>query len=421
MKIKNWYKKIISKGISICTLSLMFPSLSLLLTCCIDPFNPDVSEPINLLTVDGSIIKGRETQSIIIKKSIAINDTGFIEVENCQVKVVDDQSNEFLFEEGEEGEYTSEIDDERLVINRSYRLIIETPEGERYESTPEIMHESPPIDTVYYHIEEDYSLNSNEEFSGLRFYIDLKAKEEGSRYFRWIIDETWELRMPLIAEYAIIGDSTYIMPPHFDPVWGYVQQRLVADPIIIKIDEPIHICWKNLVFKGMFLENTLNLSKNEKEKIPLHFVRGKSEKLRVKYSINVQQYALSEGAFNYWQQKKVELQESGGLYTTQPAQTMSNIVNVNNPDETILGYFWTSTKSEKRIYYDGPFENKIFYDCPPDTISISPFTFPWGPSYPIYYYILPGSFNLLQITSLARCFDCRMHGGTLEKPEFWDN
>ncbi len=133
----------------------------------------------------------------------------------------------------------------------------------------------------------------------------------------------------------------------------------------------------------------------------------------------MQQYALSEGVFNYWQQKKVELQESGGLYTTQPAQTISNIVNVNNPDETVLGYFWTSTKSEKRIYYDGPFENKIFYDCPKEELDTTPSAFPWGPSYPIYYYIENPYFDI-KITALARCFDCRMHGGTLEKPEFWD-
>jgi hypothetical protein len=39
---------------------------------------------------------------------------------------------------------------------------------------------------------------------------------------------------------------------------------------------------------------------NEKKKIPLSYISGESEKLNVKYSILVKQFALSDGAFDFW-------------------------------------------------------------------------------------------------------------------------
>jgi hypothetical protein len=160
----------------------------------------------------------------------------------------------------------------------------------------------------------------------------------------------------------------------------------------------------------------LNLVKNEKKRIPLHYVLPTSGKLDVKYSCMVYQYALSEKAYNYWHQKKIDLQESEGLYTTQPGQSKSNIVNINDPEETILGYFWASSRTEKRIFFGGPFENYRIPKCVLDTLGGPP----TEPPYPAYFWLLGTSISSLYLVGHQRCFDCRSKGGTLTKPDFWE-
>jgi len=290
-------------------ISLLLLISALVLTYCIDPFNPDVSEDANLLTVDASLIKGREIQKITISKSASLDESGFSPVINCNVMIVDGSGNVFNFEEGPNGIYTARIDDDRLVYNSTYQLIIETANGARYESSHELLYESPPVDSIYFKEEMNFSLNANMEVYGLRLYIDLKAKEEGTRYFRWTIDDVWESRTPFQAITAYLGDTVFIYDPTdstntYNPydtviVFDITDTALIpvdtlvtftpfdTVPVFKDVDEPIHNCWDSSNINGLYTANTLNLLRNEKKKIPLHFTTGRSIKLRVKYSCRV--------------------------------------------------------------------------------------------------------------------------------------
>jgi hypothetical protein len=160
-----------------------------------------------------------------------------------------------------------------------------------------------------------------------------------------------------------------------------------------------------------------------------------------RYSCLVSQYSLNEGAYHYWHSKKVEIQESGGIYFSQPSQTVSNIKNINNEQETVLGYFWTSAVKQKRIFYDGPFildarpgpcETEVIslYDYIGEDIKDpTKFVLTNKSAFPLYLeskilrlidpITLQGYWDTLYLTTYKPCFDCRLQGGTIKRPDYW--
>jgi hypothetical protein len=364
-------------------------SISLTFNLCIDPFEPDINEEKNLITIDGCLIKGQEKQTITITSSSSLMEAEFIPVENCIVKIIDGSGNEFMFYEESAGIYIAEIDDKYLQYNRNFQLVFSTPEGNTYESAHETLLESAPVDSFYYVKENQYSSSSEELEERVQFYVDLKAPEEGSRYYRWELVETFEYHSP----YLIFG--------YYDGQNRYYY-KIPSDSL--------HTCYTSQKVSGLYSSNTVNLIKNEKKKIPLNYVNRSSIRLSVKYSLLIRQYALNEGAYDYWHLTKVEMQESGGLYTTQPAQSLSNIKNINDKEEKVLGFFWVSSCSEKRIFFEEPSQ----YVKPFDWCVLEPFTSThhYGP-FPVYFGTRKNK------TAAQVCFDCTLRGGSLEKPDFW--
>ncbi len=64
----------------------------------------------------------------------------------------------------------------------------------------------------------------------------------------------------------------------------------------------------------------------------------------------MKQYSLGEEAFHYWNELKKTSQEQGFLFDRQPALLKSNIHNVNDESEIVLGFFTMAGVVEKRAF-----------------------------------------------------------------------
>ena len=378
---------------NILLISMLFTNgLIINFTGCREPYDAEINEKVDAIAVDGSLIKGREKQTVIITRSAPLNDISYLPVTDCQVKIVDELNNEFHFTEESDGDYTALIDDNLLVNNRKYKLVFVTPDGNVYESGFETIIETAPVDSVYPVRETLYSSSEQQDVDIIRFYLDLKAPATGSRYYRWELTETYETHSFYHIDYIFDGEEVIMTPD---------------------LRDSVYYCWITSGINELYSSNTVNLIINEKKKIPLNHHLSTSRKIAIKYSLLINQYALNEKAYDYWHQKKIEIQESGGLYTVQPGQGTSNIRNIHDDAEKVLGYFWVSSLSEKRIFYEDPFSyRRPFGFCELDT-----FLPPYPGPFPIY---LTGdsAFGPLYIAD-PECFDCRLIGGSLEKPAFW--
>ena len=91
-------------------------------------------------------------------------------------------------------------------------------------------------------------------------------------------------------------------------------------------------------------------------KKPFGFVPNNQleQKLHHKYSLLVKQYSLGQEAFHYWNELKKTSQEQGGLYDRQPALLKSNMQNVNDETEIVLGFFSMAGVVERRAFAEKP-------------------------------------------------------------------
>jgi hypothetical protein len=358
---------------------------------CTYPYNPPIDDYQNLLVIDGHIVKGDKIQTINISRSSPYNDPDQLPVSGCLVNVVDNTGKSFKFTESSKGVYNAAIPDDQLKYNNFYQLFVTTPDNQNYESTQEILYPGNPIDSVYY-IEEPGQTAATGRMEGIQFYCDLKAPATNTRYFRWVMEETWEYH----RKYPI------------EVKWD--QNKKVTLP---RNSDTLVVCYLTMPVTGFYSTSTENLTTNEKKRIPLNYVSNQSNRLEYKYSLLLRQYSLSENAYRYFNTKKTETQESGGLYQAQPGQSFSNVVNPDNPDDKVLGYFWASSVSEKRIFATPPFKFSIFPYCYTELLDWSNSIVYRGKKF--YITTIEGA----EYTAPEKCFDCTKGGGKLKKPDFW--
>jgi hypothetical protein len=373
--------------------------LLVLLSSCIKQFTPVFDESVAAkFVVSGRVTDTEGWQQVDISFSSPIEAPEYIPASGCQVKIKDDKGNTFSLEEEQPGSYRVWMAKEYLVPGISYKLEILTPNNEKIESTYDRMIQGPVLDSVYYVIKEIPTFEPSVNLRGAQFCTDLNAEGFESRYFKWEILETWEYHAEHIKEYYYDGDWHEIIPP----------------------DSSSKVCWITRPVKNVYTVSTNNFTKNAYKQFPLQFVDGiHSNRFEVLYSILVTQLAVSEGAYSYWDQVRINSTEQGGLYEKQPLDIKGNLTNISNPGNEVLGYFYVATGSTRRFFFKDIKDLELLYLKPCVESSLDPYG-GWKDfdpiEYPVYYYF--NDDGKLRILSYE-CVDCRISDGFTTKPDFW--
>lgn len=378
---------------NLCTISFL-----LLMFACIKPYNPVIEgDAANKLVVSGKITNIEGLQEVYVSLSSPVQNPANIPVSGCIVNILDDKGNIFSMIEDKPGNYRAWIEQQYLVPGTAYKVNVYTPEGETIESSYDTLLAGAPLDSVYYIIEDAPTSDPDVFIRGLQFYVDLDATDYACKNYRWEIMQTWEYHAAHPKEYYYDGKFHQLFPPDYRHL----------------------ICWTTVMVKNVFTLSTKTLSQNVYEKYPLHFVDGQSSaRLGILYSILVSQQSLSEGAYNFWEQVRINSAGFGGLYEKQPLAIKGNLLNLTNPDKEVLGYFFATSETSRRYFYKDIEGLELNFS---DHCTESPLgRMGWAEfsslNYPVYYlYTTEGEVRTLNI----ECVDCRKMGGTTTKPDFW--
>jgi len=330
-----------------------------------------------------------------VSLSSPVGSPEYIPLTGCEVKVRDNKNNEFMLEEYESGKYRVWMEKQYLAAGTSFQVRVITPAGEEVVSGFDTMPRGPALDSVYYAIEDIPTPDPDIYQRIMQFYVDLDAEGDYSRYYKWEVVETWEYEAAYPAEYYYDGTHHQIKPP------DYSNYR----------------CYASGLVKQVFTVSTMNLSQNIYPRFPLHSIDGGTSRLSILYSILVRQLALSQSAYNYWEQMRTNSTEQGGLYEKQPVIIKGNLKSLTNPEQSVLGYFHTASVSERRYFYhnvngiDLNFSN----GCIEEALGRGGWREFYPTDYPVYYAFVAGSLRILS----NECIDCRKMGGTTVKPDFW--
>ena len=370
---------------------MLFPS-------CIVPYDPHIPDKnVNKYVVSGQVNDNSEFQSVSVSMASPIDNPNYIPVSGCYVRIFDDKGNEYELQESDPGIYQVQIDKSYLIPGTSFRVQILTSDGIDIKSDFDQMSECPEIDSVYFIRKEMQSTVPGQITKGLQFYIDLNAGNINSHFFRWEAIETWEHHAKYPKRWWWNGSVHEIIPP----------------------DSSKMVCWSTELVKNIYTLATTGLVENRYTMLPLQFVDNHSARLMYGYSLLINQFALSETAYSYWDQLRINSNEQGGLYQKQPLSIVGNLHNYTNPDQVVLGFFGVSSVKSRRIFIsnvdDLPFDFTDY--CSPAPLGFFGFREILPDEYPAY--LLGDNTGPFAIVLGQYCIDCTALGGTTTKPNFW--
>lgn len=379
------------------------PFLLMLLHGCIERYYPDLEElQTGTLVVVAHLTSIPGVQSIHLSRSTILEFPKYDPVSGCWVEVERADGATRGFEESGPGRYSCDLDEQFLRTGEAYRLHFVTPEGSRYESEFETLHPAPGISSLYFAREEHPTSDPKIIDEGIQFFIDFDIEKDSGRYLRWQLTETFEMHNP-----DYMSTSVYDVDRRFKDIPDTMAWRT---------------CWITLEVPEIFTLDLGNVDGNSYMKMPLNFVSAGTQRLYYRYSLLVRQLSLSEASFWYWDELKKNMQTKGGLFDTQPSLTPSNICNVADEHELVIGYFSISGASEKRIFAEDVPDLKIVKDpyfCAPGGL---PKSFPR-----LSVKLLPFYLGRLEVDGVnlyggvhKQCIDCREYKGSTHLiPEFW--
>ncbi len=369
-------------------LILVFILLTLI-SGCIKQFIPAVSEDQNMLVVEGLITDQSGHNTIKLTTSMPLGLPSQTKpLSGCVVTVSDDLGNVFSLNETDAGIYNPDPSFHG-VVGRSYTLRIKTDltrSNKSYQSPPLLMKPVPPIDSIYY----DKVVLSRSIFDGhptgegCQIYLNTHDPENNCKYYRWEYIETWEIRLPYIV--------------------------------------PNYVCWVSGNSDHINIKNTASLTEDRIEKLPINLVTNQTDRLKVRYSILVNQYSIDQEEFSYWDKLQKTVEQVGSLYDMTPASVPSNISCIEKPSETVLGYFSVSAVKSKRIFIKDQFIGMpdLYTDC--ENAVIGPVEVPPNLTLGVNAWVIivhlepPPAYRI--ITYFKGCADCTVRG-TNTKPDFW--
>jgi len=370
------------------------------LNSCIDKYWPDLgSKYEQLLVVDGMISNQPGPYTIQLALSSNVNRPEFKPVSGYEVIIADDLNNEETLSEIEKGVYQTSPDGMQGAVGRSYKLIINSPDDDRYESEYELLRKPTEIEDVYPEIEFHTVSGYDHNLSGFQFYIDTKKAENDTNYILWRMEDTYQYNANYRAKY-------------------------VYDDFLMEIFSPsdsLYTCWKTRKRKEIITAKTEDLIEPVLLKLPLNYVTTETRELSIRYSLLVKQYTLDYKAYDFWS-SLLEIEDNvDWLYAKQPYQIKGNVTNISNNDEPVLGYFMAAGIDQQRIFVDRPtgvdwhyLDSCNLYPIDRELLLIN------MNSWPLYFpAVYNGPAQGPVWVDYQWCVDCRESGGELIPPAFW--
>ncbi len=297
--------------------------LLLALQACISPYEPTLPDLPPKLVVDGLLTdlpgphKLRLSYSAPFTNSDAIFDRS---PDQATIWVSDDKGGrmEYIYLNTARGLYQTR-DEVRGVAGRSYTLHIKLADGRQYESKPELLRASPPIDTVV----QEYSRRAGTRLKGT-FAVSVRTKDPATTgdFYKW----KWTHYDPL--EICLYYTNKFETPPYR------------KFPCCVP-------CWEISYSVGSGLITSDELVNGRAISQPIATVPYDSIS---PYYLLIEQQSLSKAAYQFWKRANEQTSITGGLFDLPPATVTGNLFNTANANEQVLGFFGVSGVSRKAYF-----------------------------------------------------------------------
>lgn len=359
------------------------------LASCKEEYYPKVnSSTQSVLVVEGVINSGNGPTTIKLTRTTKLDDSVKVRPElGAQLSVEGENGASFSLADGSaNGSYS--IAQLQLDPAEKYRLKVTTADGKQYASDYVPVIHNPPIDSV----------NWRRDSAGVQIYVNTHNRENSTRYYRWEYEETWEI------------NSSYFAHP--------IPDDGIMDTLYP--GENIYNCWKYYNSSYFILATTSQLASDVVYEKPLIKIEDGEDKLSVRYTVLVRQYALDKQGYAFYQLMKKNTESLGSIFDAQPTEITGNVHALSNAAVPVIGYVTATTIDSTRLWIskDQVPHWKPWADCSYhknlnpmiDDISSYISDHSW-----LIYASSPSFVSIAQ----GACVSCRIRGGSTHKPSYW--
>lgn len=289
--------------------------------------------------------------------------------------------------------------------SKEYRLVVEVsaPFRKTYASDWAPVQVTPQIDSLSWSVESD----------GSKMWVNVSTSAEGSGgYYRWTASETWEYH------------ATYYASHFFAPAGTvYGGRRLDYVSIVEYVDgDNTYYCWKSAERSDILVGSTKELAEDRLVDYGVYAFTPEDRRVSDVYFVDLTQIRLTEEAYRFWETERNNSSNVGGLLSPEPSEVRGNIVNVDDPDELVLGYVSVATCTRATLFIDNyttlfsRWKGSSYNIVYPQTQS------DWWKYYGWLYRVGWWDENERAYSWLpGECVDCRFSGGTKDRPSWWIN
>jgi hypothetical protein len=364
---------------------------------CRDPFEPELrATNLNFLVVEGFIeVEGESKIRLSRSTEVRSVDEPQIEI-GARVFLTNEGTEIWDFQETDPGTYSLT---ESLDPALNYQLSIWLSNGQQYLSEDLKPIISPEIEELGF-LRDD---------NGVEIFVSTKGNEQ-AQYFLWSYEEHWIFSPGVIS--FLIYES------------GSVRYR--------EEKERVDRCWNSNLFPKIVLQNSSRFADNTILQRELVRIPNQSEKLTQRYSIQVTQRAIDQEAFDFWEILRKNSDDIGGIFSPLPSLINSNIKNINDNTEPVIGFVSMGKSASKRIYINidevRPWSVfipeyefcQVLQDTIPPTQEAIIGAFASGDRTPARdLYNQMGALIGFRAAE-TRCVDCTLRGYNV-KPDFWED
>ena len=322
--------KVISK------IGLIFLTWVMLFASCTEIYTPKIDSAAQVLVVDGLITNESGPFTIKLSKANLYNSTStVISVTSAKLNISDNLNQTFTLTDNGNGNYITP-DNFKPKTGNTYTLHIETVNGNIYESKPQELVTPQSYDSIY-------GIHTYNQYIGLE--NQLKTIMGSNIVLKLFKSVAASDSFPLCRFSPTITVQYEYWEPS-DSAWFW-----------------IHKCWKSIQ-----LNDTENLTEDKSHSsnayIPAHLLcftpvllegYGMNEPtglVDTHYYLRINQYTINRDTYDFYTEANKQLTTTGKIFDPITSQLKGNMSCINNPTETVLGFFEVSsvTKSAVVIY-----------------------------------------------------------------------
>lgn len=312
---------------------------------CIDPYQVDLKDSnTKFLVIDADFTTEDRVHELHLYYTTSHFKRQRQAVENAEIILKSSNNETAVYENKEAGKYELPMEAMPAKEGVAYHLEIKF-DGQVYHSQPVIMPQAVKADSTYLRFEafEELLINGAiNRIPSVAVFVDSKIPQDGRDF--WL---KWDVEILYSFPEVYCGP---LAPP---PKICFVKKQPILEQVFL--------------FNGA----RSDVGRISELKVFNEFLGNEDFEFRGRHYYLVSQKSITKEAYDYWSKVNKLSNQTGSIFDVPPAGIIGNYFNVNDKEETVLGYFEVANSHILRAYTT----EAILYEHHPFTIDVCPNVF----------------------------------------------